>query len=88
MEFDHSYIACSFALGLGVYCKVDARTPHTHDVVTYEVGGNERLHPDPTVVARMREVAIGTCQYGCKIYADPKSAVRVLAHNSAYGCPK
>ena len=32
----------------------------------------------------MREVALGPC--GCKVYADPRSAVRVLAHNSAYGC--
>lgn len=59
------------------------------DNITYEVGGKERLHPDPTVVARMREVGMTkTCGYGCKIYGDPRSNVRVLAHNSSYGCPK
>lgn len=57
--------------------------------VTYEVSHNEPLHPDPAVNARFREIGIGnTCQYGCKIYGDPKSAVKVLAHNSAYGCKK
>ena len=53
---------------------------------TWEVSWNEPLHPDPTVVARMREVAIGHAQFGCKIYADPQSNARILAHNSAYGC--
>ena len=58
-------------------------------VFTYEVSHNEPLHPDPTVVARLREVDLSTtCEFGCKIYGDPKSAVRVLAHNSAYGCTK
>jgi hypothetical protein len=54
--------------------------------VTYEVSHTEPLHPDPAVVSRMREVAIGACPLGCKVYADPRSAVRVLAHNAAYGC--
>lgn len=54
--------------------------------MTYTVGHAEPLHPDPTVVNRMREVAIGECGFGCKVYADPLSAVRVLAHNSNYGC--
>jgi len=59
------------------------------DTFTYEVGGTQPMHPDPTVVARMREVAMTrTCGYGCKIYADPRSAVRVLAHNRAYGCQR
>lgn len=57
--------------------------------VTYEVGSMEVMHPDPDVRARMREVGMTkTCGYGCKIYGDPLSNVRVLAHNSAYGCPK
>lgn len=56
--------------------------------VTYEVSINEPIHPDPQVASRFREVALGNCGYGCKIYADPLSAVRVLAHNSAYGCRK
>lgn len=55
---------------------------------TYEVSSTEQLHPDPTVVARLREVAIGDCGFGCKIYGDPLSNVRIFAHNSAYGCPK
>lgn len=55
--------------------------------VTYEVGAAEPLHPDPTVRARMVEAFITRdCVYGCKVYADPRSNVRVLAHNSAYGC--
>jgi hypothetical protein len=56
---------------------------------TYEVSYNEPLHPDPEIASRMREVAIdNSCGFGCKIYADPRSSVRVLAHNSAYGCRK
>lgn len=55
---------------------------------TYEVSCTEKLHPDPTVVARMIEVELSKCEFGCKIYADPRSQVRVLAHNSAYGCRK
>lgn len=62
---------------------------HRNDIkVTYETSINEPLHPDPNVTARMREIAIGNCEYGCKIYADPLSAVRVLGHNSNYGCRK
>lgn len=54
---------------------------------TYEVSYNEPLHPDPEVCARMREAGFSTtCEFGCKIYADPRSKVRVLAHNSNYGC--
>lgn len=55
---------------------------------TYEVSGNESLHPDPQVAARFLEAAISNCEFGCKIYADSESSVRVLAHNSAYGCKK
>jgi len=67
----------------------DQKTSRHEDThVTYEVSVGEVLHPDPTVVARMVEVAISRCEYGCKIYADPQSRVRVLAHNSAYGCRK
>lgn len=55
---------------------------------TYEVSHTEPLHPDPEVASRMREVAIGPCPMGCKIYADPLSAVRVLAHNSNYNCQR
>lgn len=56
--------------------------------ITYEVGGTESLHPDLNIAARMREIALGDCEFGCKIYADPLSNVRVLAHNRSYGCPK
>lgn len=55
---------------------------------TYEVSTGSPLHPDPTVASRMREFALSDCGYGCKVYADPRSKVLVLAHNSAYGCPK
>lgn len=56
--------------------------------ITYEVSGKEPLHPDPNVVTRMYEFGISDCESGCKIYADPQSNVRVLAHNSSYGCTK
>ena len=56
--------------------------------ITYETSWNEPLHPDPSVVARLVEVAIGPCEYGCKIYADPNSKVRILGHNTVYGCRK
>lgn len=57
--------------------------------ITYEVSGNQPLHPDPEICSRMLEVALTkTCGYGCKIYADPRSNVRVLGHNRNYGCPK
>lgn len=56
--------------------------------VTYEVGIDEPIHPDLTVASRFRVIAIGDCEYGCKIYADPRSSVRVLAHNADYGCTK
>lgn len=55
---------------------------------TYAVGTDEPLHPDPAVCSRMVERTMSTCEAGCKIYADPRSLVRVLAHNSSYGCTK
>jgi len=61
---------------------------HTLPQITYEVSSNESLHPDPTVVNRMRESGLGDCGYGCKIYSDPLSSVNILAHNRIYGCPK
>lgn len=55
--------------------------------ITYEVGVDQPVHKDPTIAARFREVRIDNrCGYGCKVYGDPRSNVRVLAHNSAYGC--
>lgn len=59
--------------------------------ITYEVSHNEPLHPDLLVAARFVEVALAPptlCDHGCKIYADPWSNVRVLAHNSSYGCTR
>lgn len=53
---------------------------------TYEVGIDEPAHPDPTIALRLEEVGISNCPYGCKIYKDPFSGVRVLAHNRIYGC--
>lgn len=54
--------------------------------VTYEVSINEKPHPDDTVVARLYEAALSDCPYGCKIYADPRSKVRILIHSAVYGC--
>jgi hypothetical protein len=54
--------------------------------VTYEVGINEPVHPDFSIAMRMQEVGISDCPFGCKIYADTRSQVRVLAHNRIYGC--
>lgn len=56
--------------------------------ITYEVSTDEPLHPDPQVAMRMYEIALSNCKFGCKIYADPWSNVRVIAHNNAYGCCK
>jgi hypothetical protein len=54
---------------------------------TYETGIDEPIHPDFMVASRFIEVGLGNmCDYGCKIYADPRSNVRVLAHYSIYGC--
>ena len=54
--------------------------------ITYEAGINEPVHPDFSVAMRFEEVAMSSCPSGCKIYADPRSRVRVLAHNRVYGC--
>jgi len=56
--------------------------------VTYEVSHNEPLHPDVEVAARMYEVGLSLCKFGCKVYADPWSNVRVIAHNQSYGCTR
>lgn len=62
--------------------------PNPAERVTYSVSSTEPLHSDASVVVRMVEVGISrSCGFGCKIYADPRSNVRVLAHASAYGCP-
>lgn len=53
---------------------------------TYEVGTDEPPHPDMDIAARFVEVAISDCDYGCKVYADPYSEVRVLVHSQVYGC--
>lgn len=58
------------------------------DNITYEVSGDEFLHPDLSIAMRMVESGIGNCGFGCKIYADPLSSVRVLGHNRSYGCKK
>lgn len=55
---------------------------------TYEVGIDEAVHPDRDIATRFVEVAMSKCNCGCKIYADPFSAVRVLAHSRIYGCDK
>lgn len=55
---------------------------------TYEVGIHEKPHPDDDVVRRLVEVALSDCKSGCKIYADPRSNVRILAHSAVYGCRK
>jgi hypothetical protein len=58
----------------------------TKQEITYETGINEPIHPDFSIAIRFEEVAMSDCKYGCKIYADPRSRVRVLAHNRVYGC--
>lgn len=55
-------------------------------IPTFEASVGELPHPDMTVVSRLVEVAIGDCQHGCKIYADPLSNYTVLAHSAVYGC--
>lgn len=55
---------------------------------TYEVSINTQPHPDQNVVHRLVEVALSDCEYGCKIYADPRSRVRILVHSAVYGCRK
>lgn len=54
--------------------------------ITLEAGIDEPIHPDFSIAMRMEEVAMSDCKCGCKIYADPRSRYRVLAHNRVYGC--
>lgn len=55
--------------------------------ITYETGVDEPIHPDFLVGSRFVEVGMGEgCHSGCKVYADPRSNVKVLAHNRVYGC--
>jgi hypothetical protein len=62
--------------------------------ITFEVSHDQPLHPDPEVAARMYEIRLALpeetdCKHGCKVYADPEApTVRILAHNSNYGCRK
>lgn len=56
--------------------------------VTYETGTDEPVHPDFMIASRFIEVEISDCECGCKIYADPRSNVKVLAHSAVYGCKK
>jgi hypothetical protein len=62
---------------------------HIKTNVTYEVNiGVEPIHPDPAIAWRFIEAAMSDCEYGCKIFADPLSSVKVLAHQPIYGCRK
>lgn len=54
--------------------------------VTYETATDQPMHPDFMIASRFIEVGMSDCSYGCKIYADPRSNVKVLAHNKTYGC--
>jgi hypothetical protein len=62
--------------------------PRLTPYFTYEVGTDEPPHPEMDIAARFVEVAMSDCKYGCKIYADPYSEVRVLVHSAVYGCRK
>lgn len=42
--------------------------------------------PSPVIDARGARQWCAHCPLGCKVYADPKSGVRVKAHNANYGC--
>lgn len=62
---------------------------HIRNDVTYVVNiGSESLHPDRTIHWRFIEAGLSDCEFGCKIYVDPLSSVRVLVHNPIYGCSK
>lgn len=54
--------------------------------ITYEVSSNEPAHPDANVRSRLYEESMSDCVYGCKVYADPRSNVRILIHSRIYGC--
>src|SRR4051812_45906435 len=62
--------------------------PKNRPYFTYEVGIDEQIHPDPDIATRFVEFGFSDCECGCKIYADPYSEVRVLAHVEVYGCRK
>jgi hypothetical protein len=62
--------------------------PRMTPYFTYEVGVDEPPHPDRDIAQRFVEMAMSDCKYGCKIYADPYSEVRVLVHSAVYGCRK
>lgn len=55
---------------------------------TYEAGTDEPLHPDHTINARLEELSLSDCQYGCKLYFDPHSNLVVLGHIASYGCTR
>lgn len=68
--------------------KGDVDMPKLTPYFTYEVGIDEPPHPSMDIAQRFVEVAMSDCKYGCKIYADPYSEVRVLVHSAVYGCNK
>lgn len=55
-------------------------------VPTVEASIGESPYPDFSVVARLSNVAMSDCPYGCKFYADTRSNYTVLAHSAVYGC--
>jgi hypothetical protein len=63
---------------------VHTRNPSPY--FTYEVGIDEAPHPDVDVAERFVEICVSHCKYGCKIYADPYSEIRVLVHSAFFGC--
>lgn len=53
-----------------------------------EISSHEAISKNVNDVLKWHEAEISKCEYGCKIYEHEKTGVRVLAHNSAYGCKK
>jgi hypothetical protein len=53
-----------------------------------EVGINELTHPNPRIRARLVEIGISDCQYGCKYYFDAVTETTVLKHHATYGCKR
>lgn len=68
--------------------KLGLPVPKDPPYYTYETGIDEQVHPDPNIATRFVEFGFSDCENGCKIYADPFSEVRVLAHYAIYGCRK
>lgn len=62
--------------------------PKDRPYFTYEIGIDEPVHPDRNIAMRFVEFGFSDCAYGCKIFADPYSEVRVLVHYEVYGCWK